>query len=129
MTVGTFNKYYIDEEYITDSSRDIHTRIRNVNKLEENDEPLIDVNLAYVENADSAKTTVDGWKTSASSKVSLRSVNLNIDKKRRSAKEHTSLRDNVNNYRMEYCRNQIAYIRGKMERMQLELTNMQNKRC
>ena len=72
---------------------------------------------------------MEGWKTSATTKVSPRYVNLNIDKKRRSAKEHTSLRDNVNNYRMEYCSNQIAYMRGEMERMKLELKNMQNKCC
>ena len=129
MKVGYFNKDYIDKEYRFNSSRDGYTRIKNVNKLEENDEPLWNLNLANVENADTAKTMVEGWQTPASTKVSPRSVNLDVDKKRRSAKEHTSLRDNVNNYRMEYCRNQIAYMRGEMERMKLELKNMQNKCC
>ena len=129
MTVESFNKDYIDKENRSKSSRDGHTRIKNVNKIEENDEPLSDLNLAYVENADTAKTMVEGWQTSASTKVSPRSVNLNVDKKRRSAKEHTSLRDNVNHNRMECCRNQIAYMRGEIERMKLELKNMQNKCC
>ena len=125
MKVGSFNKDYIDEE----SSRDGYTRIKSVNKLEENGEPLSDLNLAYTENADTTKTTGEGWNISASAKVGQRSVDLNEDKKRRSAKEHTSLRDNVNNNRMECCRNQIAYMRGEMERMKLELKNMQNKCC
>ena len=129
MKVRFFNKDYIDEEYRSKSSRDGHTRIKNVYKMEENYEPLSDLNLAYAENADIAKTTVEGWKTPASIKVSPRSVNLNIDKKRRLAKEHTSLRDNVNNYRMENCRNQIAYMRVEMERMNRELKKMQNKCC
>ena len=64
MKVGSFNKDYIEEEYRSKSSRDGHTRIKNVNKLKENDEPLSDLNLAYVKNADSAKTTVEGWKSS-----------------------------------------------------------------
>ena len=125
MKVGSFNKDFIDEE----SSRDGYTRLKSVNKLEENDEPLSDLNLAYTENADTTKTTGEGWNISASAKVGQRSVDLNVDKKRRSAKEHTSLRDNVNNNRMECCRNQIAYMRGEMERMKLELKNMQNKCC
>ena len=100
-----------------------------MNKQEENDEPLLDLNLAYAENADTTKTTVEGWNISASTKVSLRSVDLNVDKKRRSAKEHKYLRDNVNNNRMECSRNQIAYMRGEMERMKLELKNMQNQCC
>ena len=58
---------------------------------------------------------MEGWNISASTKVSPRSVNLYVDKKRRSAKEHTYLQDNVNNDRMEYCRN----MRGEMERMKL----------
>ena len=89
--MGSFNKDYIEEEYRSKSSRDGHIRVKNVNKLEENDEPLSDLNLAYVENADIAKTMVEGWQTSASTKVGPRSVDLNIDKKRRSAKEHTYL--------------------------------------
>ena len=35
----------------------------------------------------------------------------------------------MNNYRIKYCRNQIAYMRGEIERMKLELKNMQNKWC
>ena len=123
--MGSFNKDYIDEE----SSRDGYTRIKSVNKLEENDEPLSYLNLAYAENSDTTKTTVEGWNISASAKVGPMSVDLNVDKKRRSAKEYTYLRDNVNNNRMECCRNQIAYMRGEMERMKLELKNMQNKCC
>ena len=46
MKMGSFNKDYIDEEYR--SSRDGYTRIKNVNKQEENDEPLSDFNIAYV---------------------------------------------------------------------------------
>ena len=58
MKVGSFNKDYIDKEYRSKSSRDGYTRIKNVNKLE--DEPLSDLNLAYAENADTMKTTVEG---------------------------------------------------------------------
>ena len=54
---------------------------------------------------------------------------LYLDKKRRSAKEHSSLRDNVKNCRIEYCRNQIAYMSREIERMKLELKNKQNKCC
>ena len=54
MKVGSFNKDYIDEEYRSKSSRDGYTRIKNVYKLEENDKPLSDLNLAYIENADTA---------------------------------------------------------------------------
>ena len=53
MKVGSFNKDYIDEEYRSKSSRDGYTRINNVYKLEENDKPS-DLNLAYIENADTA---------------------------------------------------------------------------
>ena len=35
----------------------------------------------------------------------------------------------MNNNRMECCRYQIAFMRGEMERMKLELKNMQNKCC
>ena len=127
MKVGSFNKDNIDEKHR--SRRDGHTRIKKVDKLEENDEPVSDLNLVYVENADATKTImVKSWKASPSTIDSQRSVNLNIDKKR-SAKEHTYFRDNVNNNRMECCRNQIAYMRGEMERMKLELKNMQNKSC
>ena len=93
MKVGSFNKNYIDEEYRSKSSRDGHTRIKNVNKLEENVEPLSVLNYAYVENADTAKTTMECCITSASTKVSPRSANLDIDKNGKSAKKHTSMRE------------------------------------
>ena len=40
MVVRSFNKDYIDKEYRSKSSRGGHTRIKNVNKLEENDETV-----------------------------------------------------------------------------------------
>ena len=73
--LGSFNKDYIDEEYRSKYSRDRHSRINNINKLEENDNSLSVLNLAYVENADTAKTMMEGWKTSASTEV-VQGLNL-----------------------------------------------------
>ena len=64
LKVGSFNKDYIDEEYGSKSSSVGYTRIK-VNKLEENNEPLSDLNLAYAENADTTKTKAEGWNTRA----------------------------------------------------------------
>ena len=64
MVVRSFNKDYIDKEYRSKSSRGGHTRIKNVNKLEENDETVSNLSLLYAENADTTKTTVEGYKTS-----------------------------------------------------------------